>query len=209
MANSTKQCRQCKAYRPIECLVKHPIGTFCNDNGQKCVTAFTQAAWQRAQQKKAAKAKKGKAEADKAFRRETAARKVKAKTLTDYKDDAQKEVNRFIKFRDWSKPCVSCDKPHTMDHQRHASHYRAKGNYDSLRFDEANIWMSCATCNAHLSGNLIEYRKRLIGRIGQEELDRLEGPAPLSRWTVDQLKAIRSKYRLLANALEKGLQERH
>ncbi len=195
---ATKKCKGCGDRYDKQ--PDHP--PFRNWCGVDCALSIARNAQERARAKQQAKAKRVHRDKEQAFKRETRQRKEKLKTLTDYKDATQKEVNRFIKFRDWGKPCVSCDKPHNFEHQRHASHYRSKGNYDSLRFDEENINMSCATCNGQLSGNLIEYRLRLLTRIGQDGVDRLEGPTPLSTWTVEQLKELGTKYRLKANMME-------
>jgi hypothetical protein len=52
-----------------------------------------------------------------------------------------------------------------------------------------------------LSGNLIPYRLELIARVGQAEVDRLEGPPSADKLTRDDLIAIRAKY--LAKTLAK------
>jgi hypothetical protein len=45
------------------------------------------------------------------------------------------------------------------------------------------------------------YRAELIRRIGLHEVDRLEGPHPPQKWTVDQLKEIKAHYRAKTKAL--------
>jgi hypothetical protein len=52
-----------------------------------------------------------------------------------------------------------------------------------------------------LSGNLIPYRLELIRRVGQTEVDRLEGPPSPDKLTRDELIAIRATY--LAKTLAK------
>jgi hypothetical protein len=44
----------------------------------------------------------------------------------------------------------------------------------STRFDLHNIHLSCVACNKWKNGNLIPYRKALIEKYGQEEVERLE-----------------------------------
>ena len=39
------------------------------------------------------------------------------------------------------------------------------------------------------------YRVGLIAKIGLAEVERLEGPHPPSKWTIDQLKGIKAEYK--------------
>lgn len=98
----------------------------------------------------------------------------------------QDKFNEFIRFRDCGSGlgrCISCDTPIQLNNC-HASHYFSAGNYKSLRFDEDNCHASCIKYNTHLSGNLLEYRKRLINKIGLERLEKLELKAAASKRTV-------------------------
>jgi len=92
-------------------------------------------------------------------------------------------------------PCVSCDKPDDGSHQRHASHYRSVKACSRLRYDERNIFASCAQCNAHMSGNLLEYRIRLVSRYGQERVDWLESQNGVTRYTIEDLKRIKQEFK--------------
>jgi hypothetical protein len=53
-----------------------------------------------------------------------------------------------------------------------------------------NCHKQCSACNEHLSGNLTEYRKWLLTRIGQESLDWLEGPHAAKHYSIEDLKQI-------------------
>jgi hypothetical protein len=44
----------------------------------------------------------------------------------------------------------------------------------STRFDLHNIHLSCVACNKWKNGNPIPYRKALVEKYGQQEVDRLE-----------------------------------
>lgn len=79
---------------------------------------------------------------------------------------AQKYFNRFIRERDKGEQCISCDSYNTSQ----ASHFYSAGHYNSLRFNEDNVHLSCLRCNYFLAGNLIEYRKKLEKKIGSERL---------------------------------------
>jgi hypothetical protein len=77
---------------------------------------------------------------------------------------------KFIRERDKGEKCISCDSYNTSD----ASHFYSAGKYPALEFDPDNCHLACRKCNYFLSGNLLEYRKRLIERIGQEKVARLD-----------------------------------
>jgi 5-methylcytosine-specific restriction endonuclease McrA len=86
---------------------------------------------------------------------------------------------RWIRKRDDGKPCVSCGAYNTSD----ASHFYSAGHYPELEFNEDNCWAACKRCNLFLSGNLNEYRKRLIERIGKERVERLDEIAAIAKQT--------------------------
>lgn len=106
---------------------------------------------------------------------------------------AQATCNAYIRRRDAGKPCISCGT--TLTGKFDAGHYRATGSHPELRFDEDNIHGQCVHCNQHLSGNLIEYRKGLISRVGLATVENLEGPHPIQQMTIDDLKEICEKYK--------------
>ena len=114
------------------------------------------------------------------------ARKVRAKKAAEHLADKERVkprskwlaelqalVNQYVRLRDKAEGCISCDKPKSWRGQWHASHYHSRGRSSSLRFNLLNIWKSCSVCNSHLSGNLAEYRPRLIEKIGQQKFDDL------------------------------------
>jgi hypothetical protein len=125
-------------------------------------------------------------------RRQTRTALAAIKPRAKLVQEAQTAVNAFVRARDAHKPCVSCGRMH--EGQWHAGHYRSTGSRPDLRFDLANIHRQCAPCNNHLSGNLIPYRVELIARVGQAEVDRLEGPATGDKLTRDELIALKAEY---------------
>jgi hypothetical protein len=132
------------------------------------------------------------AKRDEKRRRETKRRKEGLKSLSEWLKEAQIAFNAYIRARDNDLPCISCGRNHNG--QYHAGHYRSVGANPELRFDESNCHKQCAPCNNHLSGNIVEYRIRLVDRIGQAELDRLEGPHEPKNYTIDDAKEIKAKY---------------
>lgn len=93
-------------------------------------------------------------------------------TKSDYLNALQTVFNTFIRLRDKGKTCISCDTWLTGKYD--AGHFYAVGNYSFLRFNEDNVHGQCVQCNQHLHGNLIEYAKKLKGRIGDQKFQELE-----------------------------------
>jgi len=120
--------------------------------------------------------------------------RIKNKTLGTLAQETQRELNKWIRWRDRNDGCISCDKPANAPGQWHASHYRSTAAAPELRFDEENIHKSCAKCNDHLSGNLVEYRIRLIEKIGLARVESLEGPHEPKRYRAEDLVQLRKEY---------------
>ena len=126
-------------------------------------------------------------------RAETRERLQAVKPLTKYAHEAQTIFNQFIRERDAHLPCISCGKHHTG--QYHAGHYRTRGSAGHLRFSEDNTHKQCAPCNNHLSGNIVNYRPRLIQKIGLERVEALENDSRTHRWTKEELIEIKRIYK--------------
>ncbi|MGR3991643.1 recombination protein NinG [Pseudomonas sp. 1121_17] len=133
-------------------------------------------------------------------RREIKVRKEKLKSRADHLKEAQVVVNQYIRLRDADLPCVSCGRFH--DGQWHAGHFKSAGGHPELRFEPLNIWRQCAPCNTHKSGDLVNYRAELVRRIGAEKVEWLEGPHEPKRYTIEDLKAIKVRYRALIRELK-------
>ena len=115
----------------------------------------------------------------KGAQKEKAEKKKELLTNKDYIKLAQNAVNAFIRLRDTGQPCISCGKE--INGVRHASHFIAAFAHSNIRFHEDNIWVSCYKCNVMLSGNQLEYRKRLIPKIGLERVEWLENNAHITK----------------------------
>lgn len=103
---------------------------------------------------------------------------------------AQVVFNKFVRLRDEGKGCISCGATVTE-----AGHYRSQGHYSSLRFNEMNTNGQCTRCNCFLHGNLIEYRKGLVKRYGEERVLMLENAGSFKKWTRFELEAIIEMYK--------------
>jgi hypothetical protein len=139
----------------------------------------------------------------------------KLKTRRDYEKDCQRDFNRFIRARDAHLPCICCgqwgdDEFWKLGGQWDAGHFLSVGGHPELRFDEANCHKQLKSCNAgegkyagkrRTVGD--EYRVRLIEKIGQAEVDRLEGPNEAKKYTADEMKAMAAHYRARTRELRK------
>lgn len=143
-----------------------------------------------------AKAREAKARKDAQEHREA---KIKAKTARDYLPLAQAAFNKFIRLRDADRPCISCGVTYGT---WNAGHYRSVGSNPALRFEPLNNHKQCVQCNQSKSGNAIEYRIGLIARIGQENVDWLEGHHEPKKYTVEDLKALKATYQAKCKELE-------
>ena len=143
---------------------------------------------------------KGKKLAGAAWRADTAARKKAAKSKGDWAKEAQREFNRFIRLRDEPDVCISCGRHHAG--QYHAGHYKTVGANPELRFNELNCHKQCAPCNNHLSGNIVNYRVRLIDKIGQDDVGFIEGPHKPKNYIIKDLERIKLKYKVRADELQ-------
>lgn len=136
-------------------------------------------------------------------RKELRAAKERVKTKGQWMREAQTEFNTWIRLRDAGQPCISCGT--TADVQYCAGHYRTTAAAPELRFHPLNVNLQCnRNCNLGKSGNLLGYRPRLIEKIGLEAVEWLEGPHEPKRYTIEDLKAIKAKYRALTRELKRG-----
>jgi len=116
------------------------------------------------------------------------------------RENAVSIFNKFIRLRDENLPCVSCG--HTQGRQFHAGHFKPAGANPQLRFNELNVHKQCSICNNYKSGNLAEYRKNLIKKIGVENVEALESDKSVKKYSVDDYKNIIVKYKNKIKELE-------
>ncbi|HHW0480898.1 TPA: recombination protein NinG [Escherichia coli] len=142
-------------------------------------------------------------------RRSLKVRKDALKSKSQWDKEAQAAFNRYIRIRDEGKVCVSCGNPligksnYITGSAIDASHYRSRGAASHLKFNVLNVHSSCTRCNRQLSGNAVEYRIRLIDRIGLERVERLEADNEPRRFDIPYLQRIKSIFTRKARQLEK------
>lgn len=124
---------------------------------------------------------------------------AKLKTHSDYVKETQVAFNSAIRERDKNRLCISCDT--YLPGLRSAAggnfdcgHYRSRGSAPHLRFDERNAHGQCKKCNRYQSGNAANYRIGLIARIGLEAVEALESDDTPRKYSIEELKAIKTQY---------------
>jgi len=111
---------------------------------------------------------------------------------------AQKVFNSYIRSRDSQDgyfTCISCGKTLPIV-QMNAGHYIPQKNSSFLRFNEYNVHGECISDNGFNEFHLINYRKNLINKVGQEMVDWLEdNQRTVKKWTRSELEEIIEKYK--------------
>lgn len=144
-------------------------------------------------------------------RKQTREQRERLKTRGDYMREAQQAWNRYVRARDSGLPCASCGAMPaqkiggTMD----CSHYRSVGSAPHMRFHLHNAAAACVRCNRDLSGNVVELRKGLIARIGEEKILAVESDQSVRKFTIDYLVRLKKIFSKKARRLEKRRQEKH
>lgn len=115
------------------------------------------------------------------------------KTKKDFIKLLQIVFNKYIRLRDEKEPCISCGRKDVEEF--HAGHFIAT-TYQYHRFNEDNVHKQCSYCNTHLRGNIIEYRKNLINKIGLCRVEYLENTKNMMfDWTREDLQEKIKEYK--------------
>jgi len=116
-------------------------------------------------------------------------------------DKAQTACNAYIRERDKHLPCISCGTTNP-NIQYCAGHFKTRGGHPELRFHPMNIHKQCNKyCNMSLSGNIAEYRPRLIEKIGLSAVEWLEGAHKPQKPSIEDLREITEYYKDLRRLL--------
>jgi hypothetical protein len=120
-------------------------------------------------------------------------------TRREWLKGAQAAFNAWIRERDYGLPCISCGR--NTGSKRNAGHYLSVGSHPELRFEPLNCHSQCEHCNSWQSGNAVEYRRRLIEKIGVFSVEWLEGPHEPKKYTIEELKQLAVIWRGYARQL--------
>lgn len=133
---------------------------------------------------------------EKSARKALRKRKEALKTKADWMKEAQAAFNAYIRARDYGKPCISSgrmmsDSDLLTGSRTDAGHYRSVGAAAHLRFNLFNCHGQSVKDNRDLSGNAVEYRIRLIDRIGLERVEALERSNDPRTFDIEYLKRVK------------------
>lgn len=135
---------------------------------------------------------KVKADSNKAFKSDL---REKLKTLGDYKTEARKSFQKWIRMRDNDKGCISCNT--TTAELYDGGHFYKAEVYSGLIFNEDNCHKQCRKCNRFMNGNELNYRKGLINRYGIDfvtNLDNIADENRVKKYTKEELIAKKLQY---------------
>lgn len=135
---------------------------------------------------------KVKSDKEKAFKSDL---RAKLKTIGEYKAEARKSFQKWIRLRDIDKPCISCNST-TADTFDGGHFYKAEV-YSGLIFNENNCHKQCRKCNRFMNGNELNYRKGLIERYGIDYVTNLDNICDINRvkkYTKEELIAKKLQY---------------
>ncbi len=99
------------------------------------------------------------------------ARKEAVKKRSKWEAECRAIAQKIARLRDRHDGCISCHLGANWDGQWHGSHFRSHGACSVLQFHLWNIHKACSSCNRDKGGNIINYRPRLIEKIGAENVD--------------------------------------
>lgn len=124
---------------------------------------------------------------EKKSRQETKVLRDKLKTLSDWKNDLQKEINTIVREIDKGHPCIATG---TMEGKRNAGHYISIGANQTLRFHLENIWNQSEHSNMWKSGDTLRYQEGIVKLYGKGYLEYLNSLQSLKtiNITIDEIK---------------------
>jgi 5-methylcytosine-specific restriction endonuclease McrA len=142
-------------------------------------------------------------------KKEFARRKEEAKPLRHHLKEAEKAINLYVRLRDRHLGCISCNKPAHWDGQWHASHFKSVGSNSVLRYHLWNIHKACSECNLFMSGNIAEYERRLVLKIGADRVEWLKRQNGVKRYQPEYLIRLKKVFNKKSKRLLKKVALNH
>jgi NAD-dependent dihydropyrimidine dehydrogenase PreA subunit len=106
-------------------------------------------------------------------------KKKKAVKLSTARKKCLAEFQRYCRMRDADlggyARCISCGRIYDVKNMD-GGHYEGRQNR-AVEIEEDNCHAQCKACNGPMQGNTVAYRMRLIERIGQRRVLRIEAMA--------------------------------
>lgn len=152
------RCLNCKQkFEPKRFLQKHCESADCEKSAQQYLDDKIAKALKTVKQKKKQDWNKEKIEI-----------KEKLKSLSDWKNDLQREINVLIREIDKGHPCIATG---NYQGQMHCGHYLSVGSNPTLRFHLENMFIQSMHSNTWKSGDTIRYQQGIKETFGIEYLD--------------------------------------
>lgn len=190
MKATSRRCANCRKKVDIDVAILSSLKAFCTYD---CLKEFT-----------ARNADKLREKVRKEKRGEEKKARDRLKTKSQWTKEAQKAFNAYIRARDRNKPCISCGIPQTDEANKFdAGHYRSTGSAPHLRFNLLNCFAQCKKCNRWLSGNVADYRRNLISRLGVHRVEALEADQDIRNFDIAYLKRVKAIFTKRCKLIEK------
>lgn len=206
---AVKKCSYCKVKG--EATIKTPVYSFCSFD---CASNMAKDKQDKQRKKQFAK----KERADRKRHREL---KESIKPKSKWLSEAQAAFNKYIRFRDYHEPCISCLKPkEVIEYEQgwkaggcwDAGHFMTRGAKGQLRFVLFNVHKQCKSCNggggkfsAKAATVDANYRINLIQKIGIDKVEFIENNNELDfkKGDIEYLKRIKRIFNKRARFYEK------
>lgn len=109
------------------------------------------------------------------------------KTLSNYKNDLQKEINLIVRLIDKGHPCIATG---SYEGKMNAGHYIGIGANETIRFHLENIWLQSEHSNMWKSGDTLRYQDGIVKLYGKEYLEHLNSfkMIPLIKLSIEEIK---------------------
>ncbi len=202
-----KKCRSCKAsFTPFK-----PMQVACS-----VACALSMASTQKDKARKAIASQ---------ARVEHRQAKEKLKTRSQWIKEAEQAVRDYRRLYELSigSGCISCGNSQEIILAAQgwktggafdAGHFLGKGARPELRMEPNNIWLQCKGCNAgsfkySRKGVTVSegFRNGLIDRIGLPAVEAMESDHEPRKYTIEDLEAIKTKYRAKVLELKRKTDE--
>ena len=204
------KCTGCKCRFLADQLISLPTGSTNKFHSYTCAAEYGKAKSDKVREKAIkAKAKKEKAKHTKAKK------ELKDNDRSFQLKKTQDIFNKYVRLRDNGLPCISCARTdEEIDYSGvggkwDCGHYKTRGAYPELRFDERNAHRQCKKCNGgsgkySRAGRSVKegYDIGLLERVGQEVFDWLNGPHEPKKYTLEDLKELQVLYKHKIKELE-------
>lgn len=113
--------------------------------------------------------------------------KENTKTLSDYKNDLQKEINLIIRLIDNGHCCIATG---LYEGKMNAGHYIGTKANPTIRFHLENIWLQSEHSNMWQSGDTLRYQQGVIKLFGVNYLEYMNSlqSIPVIKLNSEQIK---------------------